>query len=344
MSMDGAVKTHGQRMPDYSLMKGNKKAINKIVAQLNLDFSDYLKTKLGRLDHALNNVHASIFEMAVAVMPMLRGADFKSFMVEFERLSNEPDLSGDLQIMTLEGLKADYIKSVNADAGRIRGFVLAVNAYVNSLDDIEMLGEGQSDSSILLGFDEDIVRALSDLDRWLEEVEMQCNILDDLINVIDDKNLIDHLLPWIPDGNFFKSFEMSAPQAELVKKGLELLRKLLEQASEYIRYTEMVRARDGLRIKRAHYLEQKNEYQKLQADREFRVDILRQVKLVEGLKVDYLHEANILLSNINNYASFFDLAPQTSIENLKAVTDAAVSLSKTLEPIASAWRTKGASW
>ncbi|WP_223592673.1 alpha-xenorhabdolysin family binary toxin subunit B [Pseudomonas sp. A-R-19] len=339
MNMDGAVMTHEQRMPDYSLMKANKKAINKIVAQLNLDFSDYLKAKLGRLDHAINDTHANIFGVAVAVMPMLREANFKSFMIEFQRLSNEPDLSGDLRMKTLEGLKADYIKSVNADAGKIRGFALAVNAHLISLDDIDILGEGQSDSSILLGFDEDIVKALSDLDRRLEEVEVQCRILDDLISVIDDKNLIDHLLPWIPDGNFFKSFEISAPQAELVKKGLELLRKLLEQASEYIRYTEMVRARDGLRIKRAHYFEQKNEYQKLQADHEIRVDTLRQVKSIEGLKVDYLYEANTFLRNINNYASLFDLAPQTTIDNLKVITDAAVSLSKTLEPIASAWRT-----
>jgi len=342
MNMDGTVIIHEQRMPNYSLMKLNKKAINKIVAQLKLDFSDYLKTKLGRLDHALNDAHANIFGMAVAVTPMLREANFKSFMIEFQRLSNELELSGDLQMRTLEGLKADYIKSVNADAGRIRGFAQAVNAYVNSLDDIEVLGEGQSDSSILLGFDEDIVKALSDLDRRLAEIEMQCRVLDDLISVIDDKNLIDHLLPLIPDGSFFKTFEISAPQAELVKKGLELLRKILEQASEYIKYTEMVRARDDLRIKRAHYFEQKNEYQKLRADRDVRVDILRQVKSVEGLKVDYLHEANTLLRNINNYASLFDLAPQTTIDNLKVITDAAVSLSKTLEPIASAWRTKEA--
>ncbi|MNF10804.1 hypothetical protein D3C80_2118610 [compost metagenome] len=66
---------------------------------------------------------------------------------------------------------------------------------------------------------------------------------------------------------------------------------------------------------------------------------MRQVKSVEGLKVDYLHEANTLLRNINNYARLFDLAPQTTIDDLKAITDAAVSLSKTLEPIASVWRT-----
>ncbi|MGF6088852.1 alpha-xenorhabdolysin family binary toxin subunit B [Pseudomonas sp. 18173] len=342
MNMDGAVKTYVQLMPDYSLMKVNKKAINKIAARLKLDFSDYFKKKLERLDHLLNDTHANIFEMAVAVMPMLREANFKSFMIEFERLSNEEGLSVEQRMMTQEGLKADYIKSVNADAGRIRGFVLAVNACINSLDDIEIPGEGQSDSSILLGFDEDVVTTLNDLGRRLEEVEMQCRVLDDLISVIDDKNMIDHLLPWIPDSDFFKSFEMSAPKVELVKKGLQLLRKLLEQGSEYIRYTEMVSARDGLRAKRMHYLEEKNKYQELQADREMRVDILRQVKSVEGLKVDYLHEANTLLRNINNYASYFDLAPQTTIDNLKVITDAAVSLSKTLEPIASAWRTKEA--
>ncbi|MNO76810.1 hypothetical protein D3C76_678940 [compost metagenome] len=339
MNTDGAVMVHEQRMPNYSLMKFNKKAINKIVAQLNLDFSDYLKAKFGRLDGALNDAHASIVGVAVAVMPMLREANFKSFMTEFQRLSHEPDLSGDVRMKTLEGLKADYIKSINADAGKIRGGMLALNAHLNSLGDIDVLGEGQGDSSILPGFDEDIVKVLSDLDRRIEEVEVQCRILDDLIRVIDDKNLIDHLLPWIPDANFFKSFEISTPQAELVKKGLELLRKILEQASEYIKYTEMVRARDGLRIKRAHYFEQKNEYQKLQADQETRVDILRQVKSVEGLKVDYLHEANTLLRNINHYARLFDLAPQTTIDDLKAITDAAVSLSKTLEPIASVWRT-----
>lgn len=329
-----------QRQPNYALMKQRKQAINKAVLQLDLSFAEDLQDQLGRLDMALNAAHSSIMNSTVAMMPMLRNADFLSLSTALDELGADQELDPLLRDLAAQELREGYIDSVNADMRSVRASWLDMSAAINAVDDIvivlaEELAEPGSvdlEASLRLG--------LQDLDNRLAETEAQRLVIDDLIKVYDDKNLFDHLLPWIATDEELDGLNLSAPQVEMVKRGVRLFRKLIEQASQYIRYAEMVKLRDRLRASHRHYQEQKDQLSKLLADSIRQSETLRRVSELEAVRLDYVKEARLLAGQIGGFITAFDLARSTSLESLGLISAQGVALYKTLEPIASAWRTK----
>lgn len=329
-----------QRQPNYALMKQRKQAINRAVLQLDLGFAEDLHDQLGRLDTALNAAHSSIMNSTVAMMPMLRNADFLNLRATLDELGTDQELEPVLRDRAAQELREGYIDSVNAGMRSVRASWLEMSAAINAVDDIvivpaeELLEPGSVDLEAGLRL------SLQDLDNRLGETEAQRLVIDDLIKVYDDKNLFDHLLPWIASDEELDGLNLSAPQVEMVKRGVRLFRKLIEQASQYIRYAEMVKLRDGLRSKHQHYQEQKDKLNELLADSIRKSQTLRRVGELEGVRLDYVTEARLLARQIGGFVTAFDLARSTSLESLGLISAQGVALYKTLEPIASAWRTK----
>lgn len=334
------MSTQAQRQPDYALMKQSKYSINRAVAEVSLGFAEYLQARLGRLNAALNDAHSSILQSTVAMMPLLRNASFLSLNAELDRLESAHELDAQARQRAKEELREDYISSVNADMQRVRGFWLGMTAAINQVHDIEVLPTDEADSSSSVNLENGIRLALQDLDKRLVELGEQRKEIDDWVKVIDDKNLFDYLLPWIATDEELDGLDLSAPQVEMVKRGVRLFRKLVEHASQYIRYTDMVKLRNDLRVKHQHYQDQKDQLTKLLADSIKQTLALSRVGRLDAVRLDYVREAQLLAGQIGGFVTAFDLPPHTGLESLRAITAQGVDLHKTLEPIASAWRTR----
>lgn len=213
-----------------------------------------------------------------------------------------------------------------------------MTAAINQVDDIEILPTDEVGSAGSVNLENGIRLALQDLDGRLAELDQQRTEIDEWIRVIDDKNLFDYLLPWIATDEELDGLNLNAPQVEMVKRGVRLFRKLVEHASQYIRYTDMVKLRDELRIKRQHYQDQTDQLTKLLTDSIKQAQALSQVSRLDAVRLDYVREAQLLAGQIGGFVTAFDLPPHTRLESLSAITAQGVALHKTLEPIASAWR------
>lgn len=118
------MSTQERRQPDYVLMKRSKYSINMAVSEISLGFAEYLQARLGRLNVALNDAHSSILQSTVAMMPLLRNANFLSLNTELDRLESAHELDAQARQRAKEELREDYISSVNADMRRVRVFGL----------------------------------------------------------------------------------------------------------------------------------------------------------------------------------------------------------------------------
>ncbi|NBB33725.1 alpha-xenorhabdolysin family binary toxin subunit B [Pseudomonas kielensis] len=332
------MSTQEQRQPDYALMKQSKYSINMAVSEISLGFAEYLQARLGRLNAVLNDAHSSILQSTVAMMPLLRNANFLSLNAELDRLESAQELDEQARQRAKEELREDYISSVNADMRRVRGFWLGMTTAINQVDDIEVLPTDEAGSTNSVNLENGIRLALQDLDTRLLELDEQRKDIDECIRVIDDKNLFDYLLPWIASDEELDGLDLSAPQVEMVKRGVRLFRKLVEHASQYIRYVDMVKLRNDLRIKRQHYLDQKDQLTRLLTDSIKQAQALSRVTRLDAVRLDYVREAQLLARQIGGFVTAFDLPPHTPLESLSAITAQGVALHKTLEPIASAWR------
>jgi hypothetical protein len=329
-----------QRKPNYVLMQSSKDTINRATVEITLDFSESLQAKLKRLNTALDAAHSSILQSTVTMVPLLNNANYRSLCVELDSLSANQGLESALLKQFQRELVEDYISSVNSDMRRVRDLWVAMTTKIAQVGDIKLAAV---DDAVLVNsanLEKGIRQDLENLDKRLAEVNEQRKEIDDLIKVIDDKNLFDLLLPWIASDEELNDLNLSAPQVEIVKRGVRLVRKLVEHVSQHIRYTEMVKLRDDLRARRQHYQNQKDQQTQLLASVLEKAQALTRLSQLEPVRVDYVREAESLAGHIGGFVTAFDLPSDTSLETLSAITAQGVALQKKLEPIAAAWHSR----
>ncbi|MGP5513821.1 alpha-xenorhabdolysin family binary toxin subunit B, partial [Pseudomonas helleri] len=77
-----------------------------------------------------------------------------------------------------------------------------------------------------------------------QQLTVDLQTLSAAIHLIDDKNIADYLMDWIPSEETINAVSFSASKVEILKQALILLKKYVSYISEHLNYLKMIEARN----------------------------------------------------------------------------------------------------
>ncbi|MDU7556837.1 MULTISPECIES: alpha-xenorhabdolysin family binary toxin subunit B [unclassified Pseudomonas] len=317
---------------NIALIKNNKKNINALAGRLELSFNSALCSKVQRLDKAINAAHETLLTHTVKIAVRLTDKNYIRLRPMILEIENSPSLGDEQKKQSIAALEYDYLTSQKESHRVIAQLLLAMENTQNDLEDIKL---SELDLRVPHSMTEDINTELENSKIRQQQLTVDLQTLSTAIHLIDDKNIADYLMDWIPSEETINAVSFSASKVEILKQALLLLKKYVSYISEHLNYLKMIEARNVLRLEIQKCRDRESVLVGLQNNHTAVTQALNEAESLNVLKNDYHTQATNVTRRIEHYMGKVNFDGPLSSDNVDAIKDEMQQLEAFLKPLTS---------